>query len=480
MESIIHLAAAKTKTKSLDWEKQEEKGAPGTRGDVWKIILAAVLITLSPVTMARSAGPSPLSLDEAIQLSMQNNPRLKSSDSEHEAAKARVDMAKSGLYPQVAVSETFTRTDNQMWAFGTKLNQGRITTLDFDPAALNDPDEIDNFNTTVSAVLPLFDSGQTWIGISQAGMAEKAQAKVKERIRQEVIAEVILSYSGVLHATQRQKAVMSSLESARARLKLINSLYDAGLVVKSDFLRAKVWEASLERERLASESDIAVARSALNASMGVPMDGVYELTSELAGEAPIQGDLDYWIDKALACRPDLEAARIQSSLADKEVEKTKAAYLPSVYAFGKYEINTEDFDDTSDNRTVGAAVNVDLFEGFYRSSKTREAKANGQSAKSMGHALELGVEFQVRRAYHRAMSARAGIDVAQAAVEQAREGLDIVADRYETGLYTIVNLIDAEASLQEARTACLASRYGYAAARAELLLAAGALDVDFE
>jgi outer membrane protein TolC len=89
------------------------------------------------------------------------------------------------------------------------------------------------------------------------------------------------------------------------------------------------------------------------------------------------------------------------------------------------------------------------------------------------------VRVETEQAFLEARSAWQRIAVAEKAVEQAEEGLRIVKNRYNSGLLTIVDLLDSEVTLQRARTRHFQSLHDYKVARIRLALAAGVLDEDF-
>jgi len=91
----------------------------------------------------------------------------------------------------------------------------------------------------------------------------------------------------------------------------------------------------------------------------------------------------------------------------------------------------------------------------------------------------LAVRVETQRAYYQAQSAWQSIDVARQAVDQAEEGLRIVGNRYAGGLLTIVDLLDAQVALQQARTRHFKAMHDYKVARIDLALASGSIDKDF-
>ena len=422
---------------------------------------------------------TPLTLHEAIKIGLANNPEITAVHSQVDASQARVSRARSGLFPQVDISESFNRTNNPMWAFGTKLNQEIITSEDFDPARLNDPEAINNFATTLSVTLPVYDRGKNWIGLSQAKLDQKATNLSAERIRQQVIVDIVVSYIDVLLAKENLRVVNQSLETARAHFKIARSRFQSGLVVKSDLLRTDVRIAELEQEQLQAQSQVEVSRAVLNAAMGVEIDRCFQLQTMLERTSEEPGSLETWISRSLGNRPDLEQTKLHEIMAQKEVKKARAAHLPGVYLSGNYEINSEDFSETANNYAIGAVVRFNLFSGFDLQSKVGEAMAKLRQAQAMVRKLELGIRVQTRQAFFMAQSAHKRIGVARAAVAQAEEGLRIVRNRYESGLFTIVNLLDAEVALQQTRTNYFRSLRDFEVATAQLNLAAGIIDEDF-
>jgi outer membrane protein len=446
---------------------------------IWSLITLWLLLSVAPPLRAEqgktpdSSGGVALTLGNAIQKALANNPRLAAVQCEVDASAARLIQARSGLLPQVNVSESFSRTTNPTAAFGTKLNQEVITQSDFNPAVLNDPAAVNNFTTTLSVTLPVFDSGQTWIGLSQAKLDEKAVNLAAARIRQEVAAETVIAYVGVQLAIENLHVVEQALTTAGAHLNMVRSRLQSGLVVKSDFLRAEVHLADLEQQRLQAQSQVEVAHAALNAAMGIAVEQAFRLTSRLERGPALHDPLEAWTRRALAQRPDLGRMRYQETMMEKEISKRKAAHLPSLYLSGSYEINSEDFSESANNYSVGAMMRLNLFSGYGVQSKVAEATANLRRVQAMIQQLELGITLETKQAFLQAESSWQRIAVAEAALSQAEEGLRIVRNRYENGLYTIVDLLDAEVALQQARTNYVRSLHDYAVAKTRLALAAG-------
>jgi outer membrane protein TolC len=425
------------------------------------------------------AESSRLTISQCIEKAVRQNPKLRAMQYEIIAAKERVTQAQSGFYPQVSFSQSFSRTDNPMWAFGTRLNQERITSADFDPNRLNSPEDIQNFVSTVSVIWTLFDSGQTWYGTRQAKIADKIASLMSEQARQQTIAQAAIGYAGLLLCRETLNVIEQSLNLANANAKVVRSRFENGFVVKSDMLRANVRIAELEQAKFQAESQFEISCASLNAIMGEPSDSRYEFVTPLDMLTHADQSYEYWLDLAMSKRSDYQAIIQKYAMTEEEVKKAEAAHLPSLSLFGNYEVNSEKFSETGDNYTIGAMVKINAFSGFRDAAKVNEAKAMLNQVGLMRQDAEANIRVETRQAYANAKSAWQRIEVAKAAWSQSEEGLKIVSDRYKNGLLTIVHLMDAEVALEQSRKNLYQAYHDYKVASARLALAAGVIDENF-
>lgn len=420
--------------------------------------------------------PSALSLAQAIEIALRENPALAAARSQVEIAEQRAVQGRAGLLPRLNVSEGFHRSNNPPQAFSTKLNQENFTPQDFAIDRLNQPNAINDFATNFTATWPLYDGGQSWHGWRQAKLGQEAAGRALERSCQEVIARTADAYAGALLARENLAVVASAMAAARAHLSAAETRYGSGLAVKSDLLQAQVRLADLEQQRLLAESQVEVARSALNAAMGIPDPVRFELSDSLPDESGPGDPLETWLATARKRRLELQELDLRAAMAREEIEKARSGHLPNLDLVGNYQIHTEEFDGSADNYSVGAVLTLNLFSGLASSAKVSEAQASRRQVQALRRQMESQAFLEVRQAYTQASSASQRIRVADQAVRQAEEALRIVADRYNGGLLTIVDLLTAEAALQQARTAQARARHDAALGRTHLRLAAGVLE----
>lgn len=429
---------------------------------------------------ARAQGTGqPLTLPRAIEIALERSPLLRAAGHELEAAAAGVDRARAGFLPRLDVGESFTRSDNPVFAFSSKLNQGRFTAGDFSIDRLNDPDPVNNFRTGLTLTQPLYTGGKATLGVERARRQQEAVARGAERQRHEVIFAVARAYYAVLLAQADLGVARAAMEAAGASRDLARARFDAGLVVESDVLSAEVRLADLREQVLAAESRAALAAAGLNDVMGQPLDEPVDVADSLAEPAPPPGALPELEGLALDRRPDYQRLRAEEQAQQQQVALARAEFLPTLNATGSYDVNRRDFAaGAQESWFVGLALQWNLFNGFADRARIVEARAGLDRLHALRERLASAIRLEVRDAYLRLRTARERIGVARGSVAQAEESLRVVRDRYQAGLTTIVDLLQTEAALTRARGSLIRASYDASLARAALELAMGTISAE--
>jgi len=438
------------------------------------IAIALVLILVAAVAMNAYAG-EPLSLDQAVETALKNHPNLKAADSQVEGAQANVLKSKSGFLPKVTLSETWSKTDNPLMVLGTKLNQESVKPSDFNPAVMNDPDSISNYNTRLSVMQPVFNGGKEYLGVKQARLASEAAAQDRVRTRQETVFSVVKAYYGLMLAKEYDKVAKQSLETSAANMKLAETRYKAGAVLQSDLLRAKVQYAEVKEMSTRSENSVKLAEANLNFTMGVPQEAQYIVEGALSSQEVKEG-LDGMISGAFSLRPDLSSLGLSRKNAETSVSQARTDYIPSLNFMGQVDWNSDRIaGNDAKSWAVMAVLQWNIFDGLVTTSRVREATANAGRMRAMEEQMRSGVQLQVRQAYYNVQASLERIAATSSSVQEAEEGFRIVQKRYEAGMTTLVDVLGAENALIRARTGALQALYDNNVAAAELKLATGTL-----
>ena len=325
-------------------------------------LILTTLLTL--VVAAYSYAAETLTLDQAIDMALRNNPGLKAADAQVEAAEAGVLRSASGFLPKVTVSETWSRTDSPLMALGTKLNQEIVTPADFDPSVMNHPDAISNYNTRLAVMQPVWNGGKEYVGRKQATLAKEASIQDRERARQETVFNVIKAYYGVLLAKEYYKVAVQSLETTAATVKLAEARYKAGAVLQSDLLRATVQLAEVQEMATRSQNSVKLANAAINFAMGVPQGTEHEVSGVLSTQDMKTG-MDAMLEEAASKRPDLMSMELNRRNTEKSVTMARSDYLPSLNLMGQMDWNSDKVaGDEAKSWAVMAVLQWNLFDGW--------------------------------------------------------------------------------------------------------------------
>lgn len=438
-------------------------------------IYFVLVLILTFIVADCSYGAQDLTLEQAVETAIRNNPGLKAADAQVQAADAGVLKSSSAFLPKVTLSETWSRTDNPMLVLGNKLNQEIVSPSDFDPRVMNNPEPISNYNTRISVMQPVFNGGKEYIGRSQAKLAKEASVLDRERARQETVYNVIKAYYGLLLAKAHNKVALQSIETSAANVKLAEARYKAGAVLQSDLLRAKVQYAEVQEMLTRSENNMKLAGAGLNFAMGVSQSAEYDAAGTLTPQE-VKAGLDSVLAEASARRPDLIAMELNRKNSEKSVSQARTDYLPTLNLMGQVDWNSEQVaDDNAKSWAVMAVLQWNLFDGLATRSKVKEAAASSSRMRSLEEQTRSAVQLQARQAYYNATASLDRIAGTTSSVQEAEEGLRIVQKRYEMGMTTLVDVLGTENALIRARTNALQALYDNNLALAELKLSTGTL-----
>jgi outer membrane protein len=462
---------------------------PGAGRALLSLLISVAVATLSwPISDVRaqsvSIAPdqlptaSALTLPLAVQIALQSNPLVRATASGQEMASAQINEARSTRYPVVQFNETLTRSNNPVFVFGSLLEQGRFAAQNFDLGSLNAPDSLSNFRTSLSFRVPLFDQLQSATRINQAEIGKQQVDSRLEMVRQQVRFEVLKAYYGVIVARAKKEVADEAVRLAQADVKRIRDLFETGMVVQSDLLAAQVQLAEFQQQQIATEGDSTTARAALNTAIGIAIDTPQQVTGELVDKIFPAGSQEELIRTAITTRPEMETTRLALKSAQEGSRGARAEFLPRVDAFGGFGLSGRNLSSGSSDYTVGASVTFNIFDAGRKARISQARAAEAIAAANEEHQASQ-IRFEVVRAYQQYISAKERTAVASQTVDQAREALRIVKDRYEAGLTTITEVLRAETTFVRARLTLLAARYDHYIGYGNVLLAAGRL-VDVE
>jgi outer membrane protein len=439
--------------------------------------LAAGAMLLATASAQSSAAP--LTLHDAANIALEKNPLRKAALADTKAASAGIREAQSFLMPRVTFSEQAMRGNDPVYVFGSKLRQQRFTTGDFALNKLNTPLPYGNFTTRFGGTWNLFDSFASWRGVNRAREMNIAATHQLERTDQEILFRVVQSYYGVLLATKQLDVAEQSEKTAKSIMDRSQIRYEAGLVVESDLLSAKVRLAGREQDLIRAKNNLELARAQFNTAMGVAVDTPYEPADPLTERTLTANPLPELEQKALTTRPDLKRIEAQQSAQELSVAIAKSSFGPRLNAFAGWEMDNPTLvaGGGGNNWLGGIELQIDLFQGGAKRAALSRERANAEKIAALKQAANDAVRLEVRQAYYDQDSSRQQVEVARAAIAQAQESMRIDQDRYNSGLVAITDLLGAEEAARRTQADYWQAIYQFHISYANLELACGTLNL---
>jgi len=447
------------------------------------LLLAASLFVAGLPAVAQSQASSatgqPLTLPQAVSIAMKNNPTIQGAESYADAVRQGISMAQSSRYPRVDFSEDFARGNNPVFVFSSLLMQRQFGAQNFQLGSLNFPTPINNFRTQFAASAPIYDAGKTSRQVRDAKLDSQSAEQAKTRTQQEVIFNVIGSYTNELLAQESVRVAEASVKSADEDLARAQARQDQGQALLSDVLLAKVQLAQAKEDLIRARNNEAIGQASLNVAMGLPENAPTDIEGKLTESDYQGGELEARQKQALTLRPDLRQALIGKEKAAIGIARARAEYLPTVNAFASWEMDNQDFASHGGNNwTAGARLNFNLFDGGERRAHLAQSHARERQAEAEIKQMNSAVRLQVREAFLNLKSASDRVEVSRESASQIEESLRILRDRYDTGLATMTDVLGTETAHARAQQNFLNAVFEYRMAYAALELATGELAPD--
>ena len=440
----------------------------------YRVVCFALLFCLVELT---AVAQEPLTLRQAIDLALGQNPQAAVARADGQEAKDAASLARTQLLPQLNFTEDISRGNDPVYVFGTRLRQRQFTQADFAISALNFPQPIGNFATRFSGSWTAFDSFKTQREIHRADLFEQSASSSAKAINQQIVMRVVTAYQSVLYAQREIYVAQHEQETSEALLNSVEEHVKAGLAVESDRMSALVNGSARKQELIAAQGDLELAWASLREAMGAPELKESELKPIEPRTFP-QGVLEDEIANAVKTRPDLMALGQAQSAQASALSAAKSDFGPRVSAYGNWEEDRTSFVGTGGNNWVaGMQISVDILPMGKRAQLARESAAK-QKIDAQVTATQQHLRFQVSQAHIHRKTAELSLETARAAMSDSAESLRILKNRYNAGLATITDLLRAEDAERESQSNYWHAVYGNAMAYSELLYATGTLTPD--
>jgi outer membrane protein len=406
---------------------------------------------------SQKAYDKPLSLVEVTEAALCHNPQTREVYANAKVQSAQVGVARSLFFP--SVTDTLSATENK-----------------------NRTTNYSNATNRIVASYLLYDFGSRDANFENANQLLKAASATQNAIVQ----TVLLASVNAFYQVHASRAILNaSIETERLSqesFKSAEAKYIAGVATPADKLQAQTSFANATLTKLRNEGTLKVAYGNLANVMGAPANINFQITDSKLDDIPelVDQDIDALIEQARLQRPDLMAseAQLKASLAKIEAVKADAKPKLRIDASNQYdEYNPNPLIQGSQNTSqLGIFLSIPLFEGYKPTYLIRSAEATAELNASKRDQLKLQVSLDVWTAYQNLKTANESITASNVLLLSAEESSRVALGRYKEGVGNIIDTLNAQSALANAKQQKIQSVLNWNIARTTLAQSIGVLD----
>lgn len=431
-------------------------------------LIAALLLILAGTAEAQT-----LSVKEAISLSLEKNHLVRAAGHNVEASRQAIKISNSYYYPALSFEETLAASNAPTQTFMMKLDEGRFSQDDFKIDNLNHPSTWHDFKTSLQLQQPIYVPSLSSLSRMASLDAQKSELEL-EQARQNTAFQVFNLYLDVQKSEAQLNAAEKAVADARENMRLATVRTAAGVGLRSDELRARTYQSLVEQQLISASNNQALAKLKLASTIGLPEDSRFEVSGELEQvPEPVLGEEA--VPLALANRADLKQSRTDIEKSDAAIKLANSEYLPSLGAFASYQLNSKETPFAADNDSwmAGVTLKWKLFDGFRRGGERAKAVAGRSAAQEMLESRISDVRYQLKESRLKRVEAGKRLEVARHALLDAEETVRLISKRFENSLTTMLELLDAQSALNQARANLVDTEASYALAGGRIYYSAG-------
>lgn len=399
-----------------------------------------------------------LALADVVDQALCNNPQTRLAWANARAQAAQVGVAESAYLPALSLAAGRSRNTSDP---GTRVTYNQT-------------------NVSLSADYLLYDFGGRAATLENAREVMAALAATQDATLQSVFLAAVQAYyqwhaaeAAVVAARESERASTESLKAAEAR-------YRIGTGTPADSLQARTAASQATLTRIQAEGNAKTALGILANVMGLDAQEAPALeppANELP-DAAFERNLGDLIATAKQVRPDLIAAEAQVRAAKAGIDAARASGMPSISLTAASTYNDLSTVGVTRGSSLGVTVSVPLFSGFYTTYRVRGAEAQLEARTAQREQVSKQVSLDVWRSYFALTTSIESVRASADLLASAEASEKVATGRYKAGVGAILDLLNAQSALANARQQNIQAIYTWRIAKAALAQSIGQLDFD--
>ena len=422
--------------------------------NLFYVLLTLMCVTAVPAVAQENTeateSPLVLTLDEALQVALSDNPTVKVADKTIQKKQYAKKGTYAALWPEIAASATYQRY--------IKKQRLHFNGDDIEIGTAN------NISAGINAGMPLVNA-QLWKSLKLSAMDVELAVEQARSSRIDMVEQVSKAFYQVLLAKDSYDVYKRVYDNAVENHRIIEKRYSVGQVSEYDFIRSQVSVANAEPNVFNAENSIVLALWQLKALLGVDLEKDIDCVGRLAD---YEVELNAQIEMGdLSNNSTMKQLDIQSDMLEQALKIKRAANLPTLALSVGYNYvvmnETLDFSEYKWNPYSVAAfsLNIPIFAGGKRRAEINQAKIDIETLQLQKENTERQLRTAMMSYYSNMLTNVKQFHASSQTISQAKRGYEIAVKRYEVGGGTLVDVDNSQLAYTQAELSRSTAIFNY-------------------
>jgi outer membrane protein len=419
--------------------------------------------------------PSPLTLFDAVERTLCESPKTRSSWAAIKAAAAVLGQSKAAYLPTLSADAQY-------------LHQHDVTDVTGAPDLRSNYTE--GVNTeTVSLTWLLYDFGGRSASLKGSREMLMAARATQDATLQAVVANTAKDFYQAQAAKAKVDSTLRVESSAQQSLEAATARVSKGVAPITDRLQANTALAQAVYERAKAEGDYRTALGTLAIDMSVPPDEQFlmpEMDQGALPDASFGLAVHDLLDSAIQNHPKVASARAQWQAALSNVDVVRAQGLPTLQVIGEADRSNQPISASlgqpelpalTRQNYIGVKIQIPLFEGFARGYQIAQAQAQAAEQEQGLRDAEQQVALSIWSSVQLLQTNTDNLRNTDAVLQSARQAFDATQHRYQLGVGNILELLSVQSTMASAEQQRIQAQSDWRTARIQLAASLGQLEM---
>ncbi|MGV3697053.1 TolC family protein [Flavobacterium sp.] len=389
------------------------------------------------------------------------------------ALKNNISIKQSELDLKISDVEKLEAIGNFLPNVSGSANYGINTGANINPTTNQFENEsFRSASAQVNTSVNLFNGLANWKIQQRAKLNKLANTYKLNKMKDDIALSVANSYLQILFNKEQLKVLVNQNKITKENLTRTTQLIDAGQVPAGDIYDLRATDASQEQQIIVAENTLLISKLALAQTLLLEDYANFDVAveeMEIPATQILSQDPQAIIQKAKEVVNDIKVAQSNLDVSKKDVEISRAAYMPTLSGFASYNtrwsqtipIGFVDQLSLFDGTNIGLQLNVPILNGFATRGRVQRSKISQEKTKLVLDQAELDLERNVFQAYYDLKTAKAAYEAALKTAEARKFAQDFSKERYNVGLLNSFDYSQALLAYENAQSEVLRTKYDY-------------------